>query len=1103
MVMILLGLLPVAAAQADRDTGQPPSGSSVEDQALDAELARLLAEYQRLSETILTDVPGEGERMLDMAGVPGPLQVCTMPAPLVDSRGQEQSYCWLNRPDQPIWGRVSGGTAPYGWCWDFGDGSAQDCGVATTPAQANLIFTTHQYATLGQKCATLTITDATGARASASVCFDVVNCDLDVRTNAAIEDGLRYLYQTQFADGRWTLGGGVVDIATSGVALLNFQLRQHFQRNDPCVDIYQGTVSRAIDFLLSQTSLTGVAQGLYPDVNGDGLTVRFGSGHHSGYSHGLAMMGLSSSQALDYVAPVGPVTGWTLRTVLENAAEQCYRAQAKSGFYRGGWRYDIHRSDGDADNSVSQWPILGLHAAQEAGIPIAQQCLDELRLWTTTSQGGDGGFGYTNPGEWRNIAKTGAGLLALALLGDDTSQPAVQSALDFIDVHWGNGSDGVGVREHMNGNIYATYAVAKACRTVTDAVGAPVTQIGTHLWYDEYRNLLLQREPECGVLTETSWRQNQDGSWPDGYWMGSANPATTSFALLVLIPAVVECVPVADGIATPNPISCPNVPVHFDGTASYHQCDAGGAGGDRIVEWCWDFDESDGVDWNNPDACGAVVDFAAGYPLPSGQTVKYANLRVKDDTPAADGGPKYGYKRLPITLNNENNPPVACLRPGCANFPPYSGRVGEAICFDGSPSFDPDVCRGDEVVCYRWDLDGDGQYDDGEGATICFTWNEEYTGQVGLQVCDTQGLVSTNAIYVNVYASRRNLSISDPQISMQPLCTVPCGLPSVTIRAEVYVQTEGGAQTVLPPTSVEFYDGDPLAGGQFIGAQPIPGGAYGPQTLTFDQVWNVVNPLAQHRFFVVVDPQDAVAEWNEATDNIASLLQPDNEPPDCSAAVVEEVTLWPPNHRMVPVHIVGVTDPDGDPITVRVTGITQDEPLNEEGDGNTCPDGAIHDGVGFVRAERSGRGDGRIYTIEFEASDDRGGNCQGTVKVCVPRDMGQASVCLPSPTVFRSTGECDLLTDEGAETPVAELAIGRIEVAGRVASIEYALPGDTNVSLGLFDVSGRMVVQLENSFRAAGRYQASFNTTGLGGGVYFCRLNTRLGAITKSLLILK
>lgn len=118
-----------------------------------------------------------------------------------------------------------------------------------------------------------------------------------------------------------------------------------------------------------------------------------------------------------------------------------------------------------------------------------------------------------------------------------------------------------------------------------------------------------------------------------------------------------------------------------------------------------------------------------------------------------------------------------------------------------------------------------------------------------------------------------------------------------------------------------------------------------------------------------------------------------NDPPVCTAATVTPSSLWPPNHRMHEVTVGGVTDPDGDPVTVTITGVTQDEPVNGLGDGDTAPDaqaGSSSNRV-LLRAERAGGGDGRVYTIAFTASDGQGGACSGSVKVGVPHDRGKGA----------------------------------------------------------------------------------------------------------------
>jgi cysteine-rich repeat protein len=122
-------------------------------------------------------------------------------------------------------------------------------------------------------------------------------------------------------------------------------------------------------------------------------------------------------------------------------------------------------------------------------------------------------------------------------------------------------------------------------------------------------------------------------------------------------------------------------------------------------------------------------------------------------------------------------------------------------------------------------------------------------------------------------------------------------------------------------------------------------------------------------------------------DCCSSLCIVTNLPPVCDAAFASVDELWPPNHKMTSVSVLGVTDPDGDPFTVSVTAIAQDEPIDSTGDGATCPDGL---GVGLdsvsLRSERSGNGDGRFYHVAFQAVDVCNAVCTGEVTVTVHHD---------------------------------------------------------------------------------------------------------------------
>jgi len=115
-----------------------------------------------------------------------------------------------------------------------------------------------------------------------------------------------------------------------------------------------------------------------------------------------------------------------------------------------------------------------------------------------------------------------------------------------------------------------------------------------------------------------------------------------------------------------------------------------------------------------------------------------------------------------------------------------------------------------------------------------------------------------------------------------------------------------------------------------------------------------------------------------------------NQPPDVSNAMPSIEIIWSPNHKFVEISILGVTDPDGDEVTITITKITSDEPTAwgwRDGGIYHAPDAyGIGTDSAYLRAEASKAGNGRVYEITFLASDGKGGESVGTVKVYVPHD---------------------------------------------------------------------------------------------------------------------
>jgi hypothetical protein len=103
----------------------------------------------------------------------------------------------------------------------------------------------------------------------------------------------------------------------------------------------------------------------------------------------------------------------------------------------------------------------------------------------------------------------------------------------------------------------------------------------------------------------------------------------------------------------------------------------------------------------------------------------------------------------------------------------------------------------------------------------------------------------------------------------------------------------------------------------------------------------------------------------------------------------------------MPLQIQGLSDVDGNAVTVQATAVRQDEPLNAAADGNTSTDATL---VPLqVRSESSGQGDGRVYHITFRGMDGQGGTCTGVVRVCVPHDQSPPVTCGDGGPLFDST----------------------------------------------------------------------------------------------------
>jgi hypothetical protein len=209
-----------------------------------------------------------------------------------------------------------------------------------------------------------------------------------------------------------------------------------------------------------------------------------------------------------------------------------------------------------------------------------------------------------------------------------------------------------------------------------------------------------------------------------------------------------------------------------------------------------------------------------------------------------------------------------------------------------------------------------------------------------------------------------------PTVTCPVASTVECGTPTV-VQVQVS-DPEGYAMTV-----VWLLDGFPVQTNEVPASSP---------PMATNVVFTSELPLGTNLLEAAVTDS---ADYSASCSTTVTVI--DTIPPVITSACAIPNSLWPPNHKMVPVTInANVTDNCG-PACWSIINVQSNEPVNGKGDGNTSPDWQIlSDHCVNLRAERSGNGDGRIYTITIQAKDASGNLSEPqTVTVTVAHDQGK------------------------------------------------------------------------------------------------------------------
>lgn len=664
----------------------------------------------------------------------------------------QSAYTWAGNT-LVVFGNVKWGDSASGtYTWNFGDGSAVVSGTVTN---AKYIALNHTYANANIYEARLTVTDGNSLSDSAVVRIKVLPASTkSAQINLAIERGLRWLYLSQRSDGGiWDANYYSSAGAETAAAVNAFENRNHKpctkdQNGDGVVNsadralwekgrIYAETVHKGLDYLIGTLKTVNLGTGSLYDSNGN--TVAVADNYYPEYSYrgpykiGMYMMALvaagdKNSGAPELVATTGPagVNGKTYRKLVEDMVDYCDYSQYHNATYGGGWIYGP--GEGYGDNSASQWPTIGMDAAQMAwGVPVRQDIKNLNFAWINYSQyftGYDpnayyyGGLGYRGLGI--GIARSGSGICQLSFQGKLKDHPRIQAAAKYLGLRASQWQD-----EYAT-YIYGMYAVTKGARiakidTNSDGIGDTYSELqllNGWDWYDQYSTKLLVD-------------QKTDGYWSD--WISTT--LETAWAVEILTKNVFTLRPVADMAVSPNPTPALS-PVQFDISGSHHQDSS-----KILTQWKIDVNGDGTYELSGTFPVSGPITYA-GYPEkspPSTYTVN-AKLLVADNSTPQD----FGEIIIPVTVSTTKVAPVA--KPGG----PYNGVIGTPITFDGSASYSPNP--GGTIVKYEWDLDGNNTFETNSGSspTVQKTWTTPYSGSIGLRVTDNDGLTGVSSTYAQV-----------------------------------------------------------------------------------------------------------------------------------------------------------------------------------------------------------------------------------------------------------------------------------------------------------------------------------------------------------------
>lgn len=276
----------------------------------------------------------------------------------------------------------------------------------------------------------------------------------------------------------------------------------------------------------------------------------------------------------------------------------------------------------------------------------------------------------------------------------------------------------------------------------------------------------------------------------------------------------------------------------------------------------------------------------------------------------------------------------------------------------------------------------------GAGAEVTFatTAIDAVDGEVPVTCTPASGSlfpVGATTVQCSASDSRGNTSNASFTVTVTQSGSAPPELQLSDITVEA--TSEAGAEVTFTPVAIDDVDGT-------ISATCTP-----PSGSTF--------PLGSTT--VQCTATDSHGNTAEGSFEVSVV---DGTAPHIAGVTATPDVLEPPDHKLVPVTItVDAVDAIDPQPRCTVVDVTANEPIVGPGSGNTDFDWRIVAELEVeLRAERSGQGDGRIYTVHVTCADSSGNESSGSVDVTVPKGTSsgeEQAVVVPQPGRRRSVGK--------------------------------------------------------------------------------------------------